>query len=247
MRRIALCLSLLASLSCDNGNSSDKASKSKVHSPEDVAARAEEVYGVLEAIHTNLPDTGATKQACPDDKIKEWGAEGREKKMTFLAYQSLRRSVGEPWDGNNSLVGFMTDSNVRYPPRAEFALDKERNIKQLMRMWNFVHYIGVIVPVEERKAKAVSAHVGDAGALEAQLVIYRKGEPKPICHAPLSVRGKGNVSYRYNVADNSNDKKSKAQYALKKDLCRELAKVLKEEISGLSKVLEAGFIDCNGV
>jgi hypothetical protein len=226
---------------------SEEASKPKApqHTEADVAARADEVYATFRTWHDNLPDTTAAEKSCDDEEIAAFKTEKNQ--LTYVAYQSLRYTLGEPWDGNNSMVRFMTDSKLRYSPRAEFDLKQERNIKQLMRMWGFVEYIGVVVPTHERKAKAIGAHVGSGGALKGQLVIFRKGEPDPLCHTPFDVVSSGATSYRAELGANSSDKKSKATHALKKQTCYELSKVLKERIGGLTKVLEPGFIDCNAV
>ncbi len=244
--RIATLSALALLISCDSAGSSGQTKKSE-HSPEAVAKRADEVYETFQSLHDNLPAAGVAAKPCPDEKIREWSGEGRKNEVVYLAYQSLRRSVGEPWDGNNSIVRFITNSKLRYPPKAELKLDKQNNIKQLMRMWDFVQYIGVLVPTAERKAKAATALSGDAGAFLGQLVIYRKGEPQPLCHAPLKVRPTGDVTYRYELGDNSSNKKSKAEHAMKKSLCAELKKVLDTQIGSISKLLESSSVDCNGV
>lgn len=236
---------LLSVGACDAGDK-PPAAKGPQYTQEQVEGRADEVYATFRQFHDNLPDSGAPAMTCPDDDIKKWAAEKNQ--VSFLAYQSLRYTLGEPWDGNNSLVRFMTRSNLRYPPRAEFKLDKERNVKQLMRMWDFVEYVGVVVPLDERKANAVAGGVvGQGGALEAQLVIYKKGEPDPICHSGFKVESSGDASYTYKVGDNSSAKQSKATMALKRALCGEISKGLKTLIGSLSKELEPEFIDCNSV
>jgi hypothetical protein len=198
-------------------------------------------------MHDSLPDVAAAATICPDDAIRGWSSGEREKEVTFLAYQSLRHSLGEPWDGNNSVVRFMTNGYLRYQPRADFDLSKERNVKQLMRLWNFVHYIGIVVPASERKSEALSGSVGKAGAVTGQLVIFRKGETQPLCHTPFSAQGAATVKYSAEVAANSNDKQSKAAYALKKDLCYDIAKAVKAAIGSISQVLEPSRMDCNSV
>ena len=228
---------------CDSGTESKP--KAPQHSEADITARADEVYAAFRTWHDNLPDPTASPKSCNDEEIAGFKTEKHQ--ITYLAYQSLRHTLGEPWDGNNSMVRFMTDSKLRYTPRAEFDLKKERNIKQLMRMWNFVDYIGVVVPTHERKAKALGAHVGSGGALKGQLVIFRKGEPDPLCHTTFDVVSSGATSYRAEVGANSSDKQSKATHALKKQTCYDLSKALKERIGGLTKTLESSFIDCNAV
>lgn len=236
---------LLSLAACDSGDE-PPASKGPQYTQEQVEARADEVYATFRQMHDNLPEPSEPPMSCPDGEIKKWAA--KKNQVSFLAYQSLRYTLGEPWDGNNSLVRFMTRSNLRYPPREKFPLDKERNVKQLMRMWDFVEYVGVVVPLKERKASAVAgAVVGHGGALEAQLVVYKKGEPDPICHSPFKVESSGDASYLHKVGDNSSTKQSKATMALKRALCGEISKTLKALISSQSKELEPESIDCNSV
>lgn len=247
--RILLCLAIVLG-SCDEGggsSSSQSSTKKAAPAAEEVQARADEVYATFRSIHDNLPDTGAKATACPDEKIREWTSGERETQVTFLAYQSLRYALAEPWDGNNSIVRFLTNSYLRYRPKPEFALDDQRNVKQLMRLWNFVHYIGVVIPASERKSKALSASVGSAGAVEAQLVIYRKGEAQPICNVPFRAEGSGTVQYSAAVGASSTEKQGKAAYALKKDLCYDIKKSIEAAIGSVSKVLTASRIDCNSV
>ncbi len=227
---------------CDGGGESKP--KTPKHTEAEVKARADEVYAAFEAWHDNLPEASATK-TCDDAKIEGFGTE--KNRIEFLAYQSLRSTVGEPWDGNNSMVRFMTDGKLRYRPRAELDLGDQSTIKQLMRMWGFVEYVGVVVPTHERKSKAHGSYVGSGGAVAGQLVIYRNGEPEPLCYAPFQAVSSGDVSYRYEVGANSNDKKSKAAYALKKKTCADIKKVLLERVGELSKTLKPGLIDCNAV
>ncbi len=244
--KTAVSLAVLLSLTACDGGDKPPAAKGPQYTQEQVDARVDEVYATFRQFHDNLPDPAAPPMTCPDDDIKKWGAKKNE--VSFLAYQSLRHTLGEPWDGNNSLVRFMTRSNLRYPPRAKFDVGKERNVKQLMRMWEFVEYVGVVVPLQERQANAVAGGVvGRGGALEAQLVIFKKGEPDPICHSPFKVESSGTASYTHKVGDNSSAKESKATMALKRALCSEISTGLKTLIGSLSKELEPEFIDCNSV
>ncbi len=236
---------LLSVVGCEAGDKSP-AAKGPQYTLKQVEARADDYYATFRQFHDNLPDSGAPAMTCPDEEIKKWAA--KKNQVSFLAYQSLRYTLGEPWDGNNSLVRFMTKSNLRYRPRSEFKLADERNVKQLMRMWEFVEYVGVIVPLSERQANAVAGSaIGRGGALEAQLVIYKKGEPDPICHSPFKVESSGDASYTYKVGDNSSAKQSKATMALRRALCSEISKGLDTLIGSLSKELEPEFIDCNSV
>lgn len=240
-RAVLIAVTLL--LGCDS--EAESKPKAPQHSEADIAARADEVYATFRTWHDNLPDPTATAVPCNDEEIA--GFETEKNQITFLAYQSLRHTLGEPWDGNNSMVRFMTDSKLRYSPRNEFDVKRERNIKQLMRLWSSVEFVGVVVPTHERKAKAVGAHVGSGGALKGQLVIFHKGEPDPLCHTNFDVVSSGVTSYRSEVGANSSDKQSKATNALEKQTCDDLSKVLKERIGGLTKALKPGFIDCNAV
>lgn len=232
----------LALAGCDADKPKQDAPK---HSEADVKARADEVYAAFGHWHDNLPDTAAAAKTCDEAAIAGFGTEKNQ--ITFLAYQGLRRTAGQPWDGNNSMVRFMTHAYLRYPPQAELDLGKESTVKQLMRLWNFVEYVGVVVPIEERKAKAVGAHAGTGGALTGQLVVYRKGEAQPLCHTPFSVTSSGATSYRAALGASSSQKESKATHALKKQTCRDISKVLGERIGELSKTLKPSFIDCNAV
>ncbi len=246
----ALLAVVALAVACDSGGGGDSASSSsKKEAPpaDEVKARADEVYATFRGIYDNLPAPSSKATPCPDDKIREWTGDEQQRQVTFLAYQSLRSTIGEPWDGKNSLVRFMTNSKLRYQPQGKLELDKQHNVKQLMRMWDFVHYIGVVVPSAERQAKATTAHVGVGGALAGQLVIYRKGEMAPICNTPFSVQGSGAARYSHGVGASATDKKNKAQHALKKSLCRDIKKVLTEKISSLSQVLKASYLDCNSV
>lgn len=236
---------LLSMAACDAGDK-PPSSKGPQYTQEQVEARADEVYATFRQFHDNLPDPAAPAVTCPDGDIKKWAA--KKNQVSFLAYQSLRYTLGEPWNGNNSLVRFMTKSNLRYRPRAEFKLDDESNVKQLMRMWEFVEYVGVVVPLQERQANAIAGGaVGRGGSLEAQLVIFKKGEPDPICHSPFKVESSGDTSYAHKVGDNSSAKQSKATMALKRALCSEISKGLTTLIGSLSKELKPEFIDCNSV
>jgi hypothetical protein len=249
-RYLTLLAVVVLAVACDSsggGESESPPAKKEAPAADEVKARADEVYGTFRGIYDNLPAPSSKATPCPDDKIREWTSDERELEVTFLAYQSLRSTIGEPWDGTNSLVRFMTNSKLRYQPREKLKLDARHNVKQLMRMWNFVHYIGVVVPSSERQAKATTAHVGVGGALAGQLVIYRKGESAPICSTPFSVHGSGAAQYSHRVGANATDKKNKAEYALKKSLCRDIKKVLTEKIGSLSKVLKASYLDCNSV
>ncbi len=237
---LAAVLLLAACESADGG-----APSSPQYTPEQVEARADEVYASFRQMHDNLPDADAPAMSCSDDEIRKWAA--KKNTVSFLAYQSLRYTLGEPWDGTNSLVRFMTKSPLRYPPRSGLELGKEDNIKQLMRMWEFVEYVGVVVPLQERQANAVTATVGKGGSLEAQLVIFKKGEPDPICHSRFKVESSGQAGYTYNVGDNSSAKEGKANMALKRALCGDISKVLQEQIGSLSKELKPESIDCNSV
>ena len=114
-----------------------------------------------------------------------------------------------------------------------------------MRMWNFVEYIGVVVPIAERKAKANSAYTGDGGAFEGQLVIYRPGEEQPICHTPFSATGSGIASYKMRVGENNTDHQNKAQHALKRALCEAISKELETQIGRISSVLSPSRISCS--
>jgi len=244
--KTAVCVAVLLSLTgCDAGDESPRA-KGPQYTQEQVEARADEVYATFRQFHDNLPDPAAPAVTCPDDEIKKWAAKKNE--VSFLAYETLRYTLGEPWNGENSLVGFMTGSNLRYLPREKFKLDKENNVKQLMRMWDFVEYVGVVVPLQERQANAIAGGVvGRGGSLEAQLVIYKKGEPDPICHSPFKVESSGEASYRHEVGDNSTARESKATMALRRALCSEIRTGLDALITSLSKELGPGFIDCNSV
>jgi len=244
--KTAVPLAALLSLTACDGGDKPPAAKGPQYTQEQVEARADEVYATFRQFHDNLPDSAAPPMTCPDGEIQKWAA--KKNQVSFLAYQSLRYTLGEPWDGNNSMVRFMTKSNLRYPPRSEFKLDKERNVKQLMRMWEFVEYVGVVVPLKERQANAIAGTaVGKGGSLEAQLVIYKKGEPDPICHSPFKVESSGDASYTYKVGDNSSAKQSKATMALKRALCSEISTGLKTLITSLSKELKPESIDCNSV
>ncbi len=244
MKTSVLLAALLSLSACDAGDK-PPAAKGPQYTQEQVEARADEVYATFRQIHDNLPDPAAAAMACSDDEIRKWAAKKNE--VSFLAYQSLRHTLGEPWDGNNSMVRFMTKSKLRYPPRPEFKIDKESNVKLLMRMWNFVEYVGVVVPLQERQANAIAGVAGRGGALEAQLVIFKKGEPDPICHSPFNVESSGEASYSYKVGDNSSTKQGKATMALKRALCSDMSKTLKTLIGSLSKELKAESIDCNSV
>jgi hypothetical protein len=243
MKTAVFLAALLLVTACESADGG--APPSPQYTPEQVAARADEVYASFRQMHDNLPDAAAPAMACSDDEIRKWAA--KKNTVSFLAYQSLRYTLGEPWDGTNSLVRFMTKSPLRYPPRSGLELGKENNIKQLMRMWEFVEYVGVVVPLQERQANAVTATVGKGGSLEAQLVIFKKGEPDPICHSRFKVESSGQAGYTYNVGDNGSAKEGKANMALKRALCGDISKVIKEQIGSLSKELKPESIDCNSV
>lgn len=239
----AFLFSVLLLTGCDSKE--DAKPKAPQYSDADVEARADEVYAAFRQWSDNLPEPTAAAQSCDDAEIAKFGTE--KNRITFLAYQGLRHTLGEPWDGNNSMVRFMTDSKLRYPTREKLDLKQERNVKQLMRMWNFVEYVGVVVPTHERKAKALGPSVGSGGALAGQLVIFRNGEPDPLCNTPFEVTSTGNTAYQVEVGANSSDKQSKATYALKKKTCSDLKVVLTERIGELTKTLKPGLIDCNAV
>lgn len=236
-------LATLLLLGCDAAE--DTKPKAPQHSEADVKARADEVYATFRQWHDNLPDAAAEAMPCDDAEIAK--LETEKNRVEFIAYQSLRHTLGEPWDGHDSMVRFMTDSKLTYPPRAELDLSKEHVIKQLMRMWGFVEYVGVVVPSHERKAEALGPNVGSGGALKGQLVIFRAGEPDPLCHTPFEITSSGDVTYRHEVGANSSDKKGKATYALKQKTCSDLKTVLTERIAALTKTLKPGLIDCNSV
>lgn len=243
--KTAVSLAVLLSLAACESGDSGSSSKGPQYTQEQVDARAEEVYATFRQIHDNLPGPAAAAMTCSDDEIRKWAT--KENKVSFLAYQSLRYTLGEPWDGNNSLVRFMTKSSLRYQPRPEFKLDNGRNVKKLMRMWEFVEYVGVVVPLRERKANALTGMAGQGGSLEAQLVIYKKGEPDPICHSPFKVEPTGDASYTFKAGDSSSAKEGKATMALKRALCSDMRKEIKTLIGSLSKELKPESIDCNAV
>jgi len=244
MRSPAAALAALALVASACDADDDKPTVSK-HAAADVEARADQVYGTFRTMFDNLPEPSAAAMKCPDEKVSEWTAEGRERQITFLSYQSLRHTLGEPWLGN-SLVGFITNANVRYASRDKFDLTKERNIKHVMRIWDFVHYVGVVVPIAERGAQASSAYGGDGGLFSGQLVVYRKGQAQPICHTPFSATGSGTAEYLHDIGDSSNEKKNKAQFALKKALCEEIRTEIKTQVGQISSALSPSSIDCNG-
>ncbi|MCR9165329.1 MAG: hypothetical protein ACE37F_23985 [Nannocystaceae bacterium] len=230
---------------CDSASSSESEPKAPQHSEAEVTARADEVYATFRTWHDNLPELDAPAKTCNDEEIAGFGTKNHE--ITYLAYQSLRRTLGEPWDGTNSMVRFMTDSKLRYAPREKFDVKKEHNVKQLMRMWNFVEYVGVVVPTHERKAKALGSTTGSGGALKGQLVIFRKGEPDPLCHTPFDVVSTSATSYSAALGASESEKTSKATHALKKQTCYDLRKGLEERIGTLTGALKAGYIECNAV
>ena len=236
---------LLYIVACDAGDERPSAAKGPQYTQEEVEARADEVYATFRQFHDGLPDPKAPAMPCSDDEIRKWATP--KNKVSFLAYQSLRHTLGEPWDGTNSMVRFMTSSKLRYAPRSKFKLDQESNVEQLMRMWDFVEYVGVVVPLRERQANAIAGAVGRGGELDAQLVLYKKGEPDPICHSPFKVESSGEARYRFSAGDNSSARNSKATMALKRAMCRDLSKAINGLIGSLSKELKADFIDCNSV
>ena len=237
-------LTVALSLWCDTPTD-DSPAKPPQPTDAELRARADEVYAAFRHWHDNLPAAGATVEVCDDDEIARLGTE--KNRVEFLAYQSLRRTLGEPWDGTDSMVRFMTDAKLRYPPRAELDFGEEQTVKQLMRMWGFVEYVGVIVPSHERKAEALGPYVGFGGALKGQLVIFRPREPDPLCHTPFELVSTGGTAYQHEVGANSADKQSKATHALKRKTCSDLKAVLTERIGALTKVLQPGLIDCNAV
>lgn len=237
---------VLSVAACDLGDGCPAPSKESPSAQEQARARSHEVYTTLRQMFENLPPRFADVTPCSDNEV--WKSATDRDTVSFLAYQDLRYAVGAIWTPRtDSVVRFVTKSPLRYPPQSEFALDNELNVEKLMRTWDLVGYVAVVVPFREKQPVAYSESLGITGELEVQLVLYRKGEPGPICHAEFDVEGPRNIDFVRDENDSDAETRKKATKALTRGLCHRLRTTLTDEVRSFSEKLKPDSIDCNGV